>query len=51
MAGQVIPSAFQREYLLGLQRQLLHYFLDNQAASGAGCHPPGQCEALPCRTS
>jgi hypothetical protein len=34
MAGQVIPSAFQREYLLGLQRQLLHYFLDNQAASG-----------------
>ncbi len=34
MPGQDIPTVFQREYLLGLQRQLLRYFLDNQAAGG-----------------
>jgi hypothetical protein len=34
MPGHDLPTAFQREYLLGLQRQLLRYFLDNQAAGG-----------------
>ncbi|HZY88971.1 MAG TPA: glucoamylase family protein [Gemmataceae bacterium] len=32
--GHDHPTAFQREFLLGLQRQLLRYFLDNQAAGG-----------------
>jgi hypothetical protein len=34
LPGRDLPTASQREFLVGLQRRLLHYFLDSQAAGG-----------------